>query len=101
MKKIEINGVQFEVHKSKAVSTTFLEQYAGRTLIDCYERPSYSKQYIYNNWLEWACRNEVQQFGISGYNGFQFTLQGKIELDGKTYILHITKTANKAYEIEN
>ena len=100
MKTIEINGVTFEVHKSKAVSTVFLDRYAGRTINDCYERPSYSKTYIYNNWLEWATNAGVEQFGISGYNGFQFTLQGKIEIDGITYILHITKSANKAYIIE-
>ena len=100
MKTIEINGVTFEVHKSSMVSTVYLDRYAGRGINDCYERPSYSKKYIYNNWLEWATATGVQQFGISGYNGFQFTLQGIIEIDGVTYVLHITKSANKAYIVD-
>ena len=100
MKTITLNGVQFEVHKSKATSTVFMERYAGRSLTDCYERPSYSKQYIYKMWEEWAYLNDVEYFGISGYNGFQFTLQGMVEHEGKTYILHITKSANKAYIID-
>ena len=100
MKTIEIGGATFTVHKSKLTNLTFMQQYAGRTLAQCYERPSYSKQYIYNMWLEWAIRNDIQYFGISGYNGFQFTLQGLIEIDNITYILHITKTANKAYIVQ-
>ena len=98
-KTITINGVDFQVIRSKTASTLYLSRYAGRTVYDCYERPSYSKTYIYNNWLEWATNAGVEDFGVRGYNGFQFTLQGKIVIDGNTYVLYITKTSNKAYLI--
>lgn len=96
-KTIVLNGVTFEVIKSKVERTTFLHEYSGRTLDDCYAKPSYSKQYIYKMWEEWAYLNDVKYFGVSGYNGFQFTLQGMIEHCGNTYVLHITKSRNIAY----
>ena len=99
-KTIVLNGIHFEVHKSKAISTTFLQEYAGRTIYDCYSKPSYSKECIYKMWEEWAYLNDVEYFGVSGYNGFQFTLQGLVKHDGHTYILHITKTTQKAYIVD-
>lgn len=99
-KTIVLNGITFEVHKSKAISTTSLKEYAGRTIHDCYTRPSYSKEYIYKMWEEWAYLNDVEYFGVSGYNGFQFTLQGLVHHERNTYILHISKTTNKAYIVD-
>lgn len=97
---ITLNGHTFTVHRSKYVNMDILHRYSGRTLDDCYARPSYSKQYIYKMWEEWAHLNDVEYFGVSGYNGFQFTLQGLVHQNNHTYILHITKSGNKAYIVE-
>ena len=98
-KTIVLNGVTFEVHEAKEDALDFIQEYAGRTLDQCYANPSYSKKYIYKMWEEWAYLNDVQCFGVRSYNGFMFTLQGVVSHVGHRYILHITKSANKAYLI--
>ena len=98
-KEIVLNGVTFKVKKVSVINLDELERYSGRTLNDCYASPSYAKQYIYKMWEEWAYLNNVEMFGVSGYNGFQFTLQGLVEHEGNVYVLHITKTNNIAYQI--
>ena len=99
-KTITLNGYTFTVHRSKYAKVENLHRYAGRTIYDCYDRPSDTKVSIYKMWDEWAYMNDVKYFGISSYSGFQFTLQGLVEHGGNKYILHITKSANKAYLIE-
>ena len=100
MKRININGMNFEVHKSKYASVDSLSRYAGRTIYDCYDKPAMAKISIYNDWLKWAYENNVEYFGISSYNGFRFSLQGLIEYEETIYILNITSNSNKAYIIE-
>lgn len=97
MKKLEIGGKYFEVHKSKYVGIESVRRYSGRTLNECYAQPSKIKQEIYNEWFMWAYKNEVHYFGVSSYNSMTFSLQGLAEVDGQLYVLAITKTTNKAY----
>lgn len=100
MEKIRLNGHSFEVHRSKYAKVENLARYAGRTIWECYDRPSTTKVSIYKEWLDWAVLNDVQYFGVSSYSGFQFSLQGLVEHEGKMYLLAITKSANKAYIID-
>ena len=97
---ITLNGHRFEVQKSKYAKVENLARYSGRTIYDCYERPSTAKVAIYREWEEWAYLNDVQYFGVSYYNCSHFSLQGLVEHSGKLYILRITSCHNIAYEIE-
>lgn len=45
-KTIELKGITFEVQK--AINDTLY--YSGRDLYDCYNKPSYAKQNIYERW---------------------------------------------------
>ena len=99
MTNITVNGKTFSVHKSKYANVNNLGYYAGRTLYDCYERPSATKVSIYNDWLKWASDNNVYHFGVSSYNAHTFTLQGLLEYEGKTFLLSISASANKAFII--
>lgn len=98
MKTITINGREFELYVpiKHIPNKDDLERYAGRSIRDCYDRPSDTKSKIYYNWLQWAIDSNVELFGVSSFNVFGFTLQGYIEMDGKKYILSITKCHNIA-----
>lgn len=84
MKTITLNGHTFEVHFSKYTQVENLARYAGRTIYQCYDRPSTTKVSIYKEWEEWAYLNDVQYFGVSSYSGFQFSLQGLVQHLGHT-----------------
>ena len=97
-----IQGVDFEV---KHLSPDDLHKLACsvvsrvKSLDDCYKRPSYSKQYIYNMWMEWS-NNVVDMytFDIDTYNTHIFTLSGVIEYSfGMVEIIHITPTRHILY----
>ena len=94
---IQIGNKTFTVQHSKYAKVSNLLYASGRTLDDCYTRPSATKQSIYWDWLMWANDNNVQYFGVRSYNSNMFTLQGMVEIDGLYYILEITPTRNTAY----
>lgn len=71
----------------------------GRNLYECYDRPSNTKREIFNDWWAWSKRNNVKDFGIYTYNGFMFTLTGRIEIEGQEYAIYITKTRQELYKI--
>lgn len=109
MKTIEINGIDFEVkrpRKNKLELETVLrwvDRYAGRTIYDCYDRPSHAKQSIYDSWLNWYTedtQDRVDYFGVSGYNCMSFSLQAIYYGDYGIYLLSITKAHNTATLIE-
>ena len=97
-----LNGRLFRVHKSKYAEDykKDLARHAYRSIYQCYTKPSEAKVAIYKDWEEWAYLNDVEYFGVSGYSCFQFSLQGLVQHNGHTYILHITKDSNKAYIVE-
>ena len=66
----------------------------GRTLQDCYKKPSVKKQKIYNDWKKWAEENDVMSFGVSGYNSYVFSLNGIIVYEMIKYYIYITPTRN-------
>ena len=101
MKEIYLNGHRFEVKRSKYANVESLSRYAGRTIYDCYSRPSSTKLSIYKEWKEWAYLNDIMYFGVRSYNINMFTLQGLVEYNENTYMLDITPSHNYAYLIDN
>lgn len=99
-KTILLNGRTFEVRKSKYACVENLKRYANRWLYDCYANPTPSKKAIFKEWAEWAWVNDVEYFGVSSYNKFQFSLQGLVKHEGEYYILNITSAHNIAYIVE-
>ena len=109
-KTIDIFGERFEVktpRKNKlSLEQTIrhLDHYSGRDIWDCYERPSRSKENIYEKWLKWysdAPENALDMFGVSSYNCMQFSLQALYcDSKGNYYLLIITASHNYATLIE-
>lgn len=99
-KSIKIGNKTFSVHRSKYTNPNRLAYYEGRTLTDCYTKPSATKISIYNEWLHWAVDNNITHFGLSSYNSNVFSLQGLATVDGVDYVLIITPSSNKAYIVE-
>lgn len=108
MRKIEINGYEFELAKD---TRNFYEvinsqNHFGRTLWDCYTRPSHMKELIYALWKNWFDSLEQPQphmyahrMGVYSYNTNVFTLSMLIQVDGKYYFLKITPSHNYATEL--
>ena len=100
---MEINGVTFELtapRKPKHLEDVIrrLDRYAHRTIWECYERPSETKESIYKKWLDWYTDQgeEIDYFGVSSYNSMCFTLQA-LYFDGVFYYeLRITRDYNRA-----
>lgn len=67
--------------------------HAPRTIWDAYEKPSYNKERIYNDWKEWL--NEYKDFRIVSHNCNFFS----IAVVTDTYILYITKSHNYMIEM--
>lgn len=99
-KSIKIGNKIFSVHRNKYTNPNILAYYEGRTLTDCYTKPSATKISIYNEWLHWAVENGITHFGVRSYNTNIFTLQGLATVDGVDYVLNITPTSNKACIVE-
>lgn len=99
-KSIKIGNETFSVHRSKYTNPNRLTYYDGRTLADCYTKPSFAKLSIYNEWLKWSVENNINHFGVSSYNTFGFSLQGLATVNGVDYVLSITPSSNKAYIVE-
>lgn len=70
-----------------------------RTIFECYDKPSSTKQSIYNNWEKWFIYNGILNFGVESYNCNFFTLGSVCVYDGKRYYLYITRSYNRCYEI--
>ena len=102
-KYMTINGVKFELIKTPKTKDLIAHwRYAGRTLNDCYEKPSQIKREIYDEWLEWYYGADyVQAFGVASYNGFNFTigalLIGENMAGFPIGYIQITKTHNRIY----
>ena len=102
LKTIVLNGKTFTVVKSKNTDVLIenLKRYAYRSIYDCYTNPSRVKVDIYKDWEIWSFLNDVKYFGVSGYNGYQFSLQGLVEHLGHSYILRITANNKVAYILD-
>lgn len=95
-KTMDIHGVCFEVEKSIDYRPIISED----LLNDCYERPSITKQRIWDYWRNWfICHCGSVDFGVRSHSCNFFTIEGVINLHGVEYYLVITKGHNRAYEI--
>lgn len=70
-----------------------------RSVTECYDRSSSTKQAIYNNWEKWFIANNILNYGVESYNCNFFTLGSICEYNGKKYYLYITRCYNRCYEI--
>ena len=97
---IEIGGKTFELQK-KHVEKGVGERMSRRTIWDCYNRPSATKENIYRNWENWAYQNNLALFGVRSYNCNVFTLECVYITanDGNLYYLEITPCNHRAYII--
>lgn len=98
-KTMKINGENFKIMKPISSFSLYTGQF--KDITECYNRPSQIKQAIFDDWVQWSCEAECEEFGIVGYNGFMFTLGGLIVLSGKMYYIYITKTRQEIYPIVN
>ena len=97
-KTMEINGRTFEVVSG---SNFYRQLHPHRSLWDCYNQPSKTKEDIYNDWLKWAVDTDIESFGLCSYNCNFFTLSG-LYLDfetGDSYFIKITPSHNYATRI--
>lgn len=86
----------------KSISRENVENLDLKTLEQCYSKPSYNKQKIYNYWLQLLYNLEdttITKFGISGYNCNMFSLKAVITQGGKSYEIYITKAKQEIREI--
>lgn len=100
-KTIEIKGIIFEVQKT--IEDTLY--YSGRNLYDCYNKPSYAKQKVYELWEDWYYNNfdydnRVGSLTVHSYNSNIFTLTMGIIYNGKQYHLYITPSHNYISEVK-
>lgn len=102
MKTREINKVTFELKKAKDIPYALSDmKYRGRTLADCYARPSIYKQSIYDAWREYVRQsNCFVWLTVGSYNCFKFTLY-MLYIETETQEIlgyaHITSEHNYLY----
>lgn len=90
-------GEDFKV--KKGLRCDYLKEY--KTLYQCYNKPSYSKEKIYNYYFDLLKNNsdDILRYGVRSYNTFMITLHGEIIKDNKTYYVMITPSYNYIEEI--
>lgn len=102
IKTININGVNFEVLKPFKLGNEKIVYYNNKTLKNCYNKPSKTKEDIYNSWLIWYRELEndkdvticLDSFGIHSYNTWMFTLTFPIMIKDNIYHCYITPNHN-------
>lgn len=99
MERIKLNGRVFKVCKSISPSDVD-SRYFGRTLDECYAKPSHMKELIYHEWANWFKTFRDCNFGVRSYNSNIFTLTGIILTDDFTpYLVTIYPTHQEVYPI--
>lgn len=101
-KFISLNGRTFQLKQRSFKNQVPIEDVipmiisSSKMLDDCYQRPSTTKQAIFDSWFDWSCEcDKVHGFGIRSYNTNIFTLQGYVMFNDYSYgIIDITPTHN-------
>lgn len=73
-----------------------------KSLEECYDRPSTTKQWIYNKYYDMLLKEknvEILSYGIRSFNTFMITLEAIIKKNNKKYYLMITPSYNYFMEI--
>ena len=97
MKKTINFGREFT--EDKKLTQGYYTQY--KTLRDCYERWSDTKENIYYLWKNILLDNtdNVENYGIRSYNANFIVLHATVEKDNKRYYLMITPSHTKYVEV--
>lgn len=91
---LELNGKQFLTCRALTASEVRVKyQYLG----DCYNRPSYRKERIWDSWKDWFLSLGSHLFWVDSYNTMVFTIGGIIELEGHEWYVYITPTRQELY----
>ena len=104
---VEINGVNFELSDEINFRCHVNSRnYHFPALYNCYEKPSYRKVSIYEEWFKWfeaTKQNEEWQykatFGVRSYNTNVFTLGITLVYEQVWYYLEIFPTRNVAHKL--
>ena len=104
MKTMVINGETFEVihsGKTQGFINYHLRNYDERDLFDYYDKPSYIKQRIFNDWYDWYLDTYgVDKLEVVSASTFKFTI-GALWLDPDTLeiigYIRITDAHNRLY----
>lgn len=70
-----------------------------KTLWDCYERPSKTKEVIYEDWQNWLPSKDDYLY-VRSYNHNFFSLWGVVQHNNIDYYVEIYPTHNDAWIIE-
>ncbi len=103
MANVTINGETFRIYKprKRQPHKEYFEQFNGKNLWRYYERPSTTKQSIWESWEKWARDTaEVVTFGVSSANSWTFSIAGTLVWDGVLYGINITSAKNELVFIE-
>lgn len=90
-------GELFKV--KKGLRCEYLKEY--KTLYNCYDRPSYAKQKIYNYYFDLLKNNcdDIISYGVRSYNTFMITLHAEIIKNNIKYYVMITPNYNYIEQI--
>ena len=104
-KTVDINGVTFELFKSKSSETEpIIRGAVYDEIYDAYGRPSQLKVNIWRAWCNWCFELNASDnpctLSICSHSCHQFSISGKVLFDGKLYSLWITRDHNRAYLIK-
>lgn len=89
---LEINGETFEFDTKDICD--YNPSHPWTSLYDCYERPSRTKENIYEAWRRWFHELDGELW-VSSYNCNFFTISGYFKYNGDTYRAYITASHNK------
>lgn len=106
MKKIELQGIEFEVQKGAVV---FHPEYL-KSLTTCYDKPSARKRVIYEGWRRMAETDfgvpagasgayGTGAFGIQSHNIYYIVIGFYFEWLGHTWYAEITPKHNRLYKV--
>ena len=95
---IEINGRRFKLDTKATVEETLLHR---RSVWDCYEKPSCTKEAIYRDWDSWFYKGDGYMT-VQSYNCNFFTVSGYTTdiTTGKRYFCYITYANNNCIEVK-
>lgn len=102
---MKIQGLEFKAMKmDKMHLYSFLGEVrakAGRTIYDCYAKPSVAKINIDAQWQTFFNNNDIKYAGVWSYNSnmFTYTCVYHDKENRKSYLLYITKTKQIAYDL--
>ena len=95
MKYVTINCESFEASKNLTTAGHDI-----MSIFDVYERPSFTKIGIYDEWLRFMHElGSVEEFSLRG-SCSTFSITARVRTSGKVYHFYITKAHNRVNIVE-